>query len=111
MIEKHEAIGFTCDVCGTQTITKRGIINLTCLKQGCKGKKIIFDVDVMRRQCDNDKWQSCPAGVPFDAGYLNGTVTSGLHEVMKKDMYQGPVEEVPESVVQFEKKEVEKKVE
>ena len=111
MILPHEAIGFSCDICGTQTVTKRGIVNLTCLKQGCKGKKVIFGVDIMRRQYEDEKWMFCPAGAPFDSGYLNGTVTSGLYEIMKRDAYQGPVEEVSKSIAQFEKVDEPKKAE
>jgi len=111
MIEKSEEIGFSCNICGAHTITKRGMINLSCLKQGCKGRQLTFDVDVMRRRFEDDKWEFCPAGAPFDSGYLNGTVTSGLYEIIKKEMYQGPVVEVPESIAQFEKVEEVKKVE
>ena len=99
-------VAFKCEGCGEETYLSSDIASLGCLKPGCQGKKISFLMNVTRRPHEGDVWQKCPAGLPFDAGYMNGTVLSKIYEV-KKDEEQE--KEIPESIKQF--KEAEKKVE
>lgn len=106
IIDKTNMAAFKCLGCGEETFLSSDIVSLGCLKPNCQGKKISFLMNVTRRPYEGSDWQKCPAGFPFDAGYMNGTVLSKLYEV-KKDEEQET--KVSDSVKQFE--EAEKKVE
>ena len=103
IIDKTNMVAFKCLGCGEETILSSDIASLGCLKSACQGKKIAFLTDVVRRPYEATDWQKCPAGVPFDAGYMSGTITSRIYEV-KKDEEQKS-EEVSSSIKQFEEAE------
>lgn len=107
IIDKTNMVAFKCLGCGEETILSNDIASLGCLKPGCQGKKIAFLTDVVRRPYEGSDWQKCPAGVPFDAGYMSGTIFSKLYEV-KKDGEQAT--KVPEDVEKKVEGEPEKKV-
>ena len=110
VIDIANAITFKCEKCGEETVTSSPILTLGCLKPKCQKAKVTFNVDVMRSPFQKETWQNCPAGIPFEVGYLEGTITSRLYEIKKADASQKPAE-VPESIAQFEEKKPEVKVE
>jgi hypothetical protein len=102
VFDKYERIPFKCESCGQEYALSPGAVTLGCLKPKCRKAIIVFGVDVMRSPYGLDLWQNCPAGIPFEVGYIDGTITSKLYEIKKADITQKSVKS--ESEAQFEEK-------
>jgi hypothetical protein len=111
IVDMAKAITVKCEKCSNEVTTNPGIANLMCITAGCKGKKVSFNVDVLRRPVETEIWQNCDAGKVFESSYSKGTVNSGIYEIKRDETVQEEVKEVPDSVKQFETKEVKEEVE
>jgi hypothetical protein len=103
VIDLANAITFKCEKCGEETVTNAPIVTVGCLKPKCQKAKVSFNVDIVRSPYKKELWQNCPANVPFEVGYLDGTIMSRIYEIKKADSSQVTI--VPESIAQFVKKE------
>jgi len=108
MNENVQKISYTCERCGSEVvISGKGLANIVCPVVGCKGKKVIFNVDIRRRPHNSKAWEVCPALLPVETGFHEGTILSRVYEIerfISEDVKDVSEVKSPESIAQFEEK-------